>query len=110
MARTILDADEVDVGIVGLVPMTDNLETLPPGAGHAEDLGRPDAVAAGLVRLWHETTRPWVFVVDAGPLYAPLVEQARGGGDPGPRDRRRRHPRPRGLVRRDRGPKLLSRR
>ncbi len=82
VARTILDADEVDVGIVGLVPMTDTVETLPPGPGHAEDLDRPGAVAAGLVRLWHETAKPWVVVVDAGPLYAPFVDRLEAAGIP----------------------------
>ena len=82
VARTILDADEVDVGIVGIVPMTDTLETLPPGPGHPEDLDRPDAVAAGLIRLWHETAKPWVVVVDAGPLYAPFIARLESEGIP----------------------------
>ena len=82
VARTIVDADEVDLGIVGVVPMTDTLDTLPPGPGHAEDLTRPDAVAAGLVRIWHETTIPWVVVVDAGPLYAPFTERLEAAGIP----------------------------
>ncbi len=82
VARTVLDADEVDVGILGVVPMTDTLDTLPPGVGHAEDLARPDAVAAGLVRLWHETTKPWVVVVDAGSLYTPFVDALEAEGIP----------------------------
>ena len=82
VVRTILDADEVDVGIVSLVPMTDTLDTLPPGPVHEEDLARPDAVAAGLIRLWHGTAKPWVFVVDAGPLYAPFVDRLEAEGIP----------------------------
>ena len=70
------------MGIVGIVPMTDTLETLPPGPGHTEDLDRPDAVAAGLIRLWHETAKPWVVVVDAGPLYAPFVARLEAEGIP----------------------------
>ena len=74
VARAILEADEVDVGIVGIVPLTDTLDTLPPGPGHGEDLARPDGVGAGLIRLWRDTSKPWVFVADAGPLYAPWVD------------------------------------
>ena len=82
VVRTILDADEVDVGIVGLVPMTDTLDTLPPGPGHAENLAHPDAVAAALIRLWRETAKPWVLVVDAGQLYAPFVNRLEAEGIP----------------------------
>ncbi len=82
VVRVILDADEVDVGLVGLVPMTDTLETLPPGPGHGEDLTRPDAVAAALARLWQETTKPWVFVADAGPLYGPWTDRLAAAGIP----------------------------
>ena len=82
VGRIILGADEVDVGIVGLVPLTDTLDTLPPGPGHGEDLARPDGVAAGLIRLWRETSKPWVFVADAGPLYAPWVDMLGAAGIP----------------------------
>ena len=79
VARTILGAAEVDVGIVGIAPFTDSVETLAPGPDHSEDLTRPDAIGARLARLWGETTKPWLAVVDAGPLYDPfrgLLEDA----------------------------------
>jgi len=82
VARTVLDADEVDVGLVGIVPVTDTLEALPPGPGHAEDLARPDGIAARLARLWRETARPWVAVVDAGPLYGPFADLLDAAGIP----------------------------
>ena len=81
-ARTILDAGEVDAGIVGIVPMTDTLETLPAGPDHGEDLAHPDAIAAVLGRIWKETTKPWVCVVDAGALYDPWVDVLRASGIP----------------------------
>ena len=80
--RTILDAEEADAGILGIVPMTDTIDTLPGGPGHDEDLARDDALAAELVRLWRATTKPWVCVVDAGPLYQPLVERLGAAGIP----------------------------
>jgi hypothetical protein len=81
-ARAILEADEVDLGILGVVPMTDTLETLPPGPDHAEDLGRDGALAAELERLWRATAKPWVCVIDAGALYQPLVERLGAAGIP----------------------------
>ena len=82
VARVILEADETDVGIVGVVPMTDTIETLEPGPGHAEDLDRPGAIASTLADLWRETTKPWVCVVDAGPLYGPFIDRLGAAGIP----------------------------
>ena len=82
VVRAILDADEVDVGLVGLVPLTDTLDALPPGPDHGEDLARPDAIGARLARLWAETTKPWVFVSDAGSLYDPFVDLVEAAGIP----------------------------
>jgi acyl-CoA synthetase (NDP forming) len=82
VARVILEADETDVGIVGVVPMTDTLETMKPGPGHAEDLDRPGAIASTLADLWRETTTPWVCVVDAGPLYSPFIDRLGAAGIP----------------------------
>jgi acyl-CoA synthetase (NDP forming) len=82
VARTLLEADEVDVGLVGIVPVTDTLESLGPEVGGDEDPGAPDAVAPRLVRLFHATRKPWVAVVDAGPLYDPFVAILEDGGVP----------------------------
>ncbi len=82
VGRTLLEADEVDAAIIGLVPMTDRLATLPAADGHAEDLTRADAVAAELGRLWAATMKPWVCVVDAGPLYAPFANALTAQGIP----------------------------
>jgi hypothetical protein len=80
--RAIVGADEVDVAIVGLVPLTDTLETLPPGPGHPEDLDREGAIADRLARVWRESAKPWVVVVDAGSLYAPWIERLEAEGIP----------------------------
>ena len=82
VARVILEADETDVGIVGVVPMTDTLETLEPGPGHGEDLDHPGAIASTLADLWQSTTKPWVCVVDAGPLYGVFVDRLGAAGIP----------------------------
>ena len=82
VGRAILDDGSVDVGILGVVPMTDTLETLEPGPGHSEDLDRPGAIASALADLWRETTKPWVAVVDAGPLYGPFIDRLTAAGIP----------------------------
>lgn len=81
-ARTILASDAVDLAILGLVPMTDTLDTLPLGAGHGEDLDRAGGLADVAGELWRSTTKPWVAVVDAGPLYDPLRDRLTAAGIP----------------------------
>ena len=72
--RAMLDDEGVDVGIVGVVPLTGALNTLPAGAGHREDLERPDSIAARLARIRRESAKAWVAVVDAGRHYDPLAD------------------------------------
>jgi acyl-CoA synthetase (NDP forming) len=72
-AGLILEDPGVDLGLIGCVPLSAALQTLPPGAGHDEDLGAPGAVARHLVSLAQRCAKPWVAVIDAGPRYDPLA-------------------------------------
>ena len=81
-ARAILADDGVDAGILGLVPMADTIETLPAGVGHGEDLDRAGGLVELVADLWRTTTKPWVAVVDAGPLYDPLRDRLAAVGIP----------------------------
>ena len=82
VARIVLEADEVDVAIVGIVPVTEAIEALEPGAGHGEDLARPGAIADRMAALWRDSTKPWVAVVDAGPQYDAFVDRLGDAGIP----------------------------
>jgi acyl-CoA synthetase (NDP forming) len=72
-ARVLLEDEAVDAGVIGLVPLTSALQTLPAGDGCAENLAGADAAAAGLARLCADSHKPWVVVVDAGQAYDPLA-------------------------------------
>ena len=82
VVRTVIGADNVDVGIVGMVPLTVAMNTLPPGDGHREDVFRGDSTAGRMVSLMRELPKAWVAVVDAGSLYDPLVRLLEQGGVP----------------------------
>ena len=87
IAEAILADEGVDVGLVGDVPFTAALQTLPAGSpagsgGTGEDLAAPGAIAPRLVDLWHRTGKAWVTVVDAGPRYDPLARALEAGGIP----------------------------
>ncbi|HEX7951161.1 MAG TPA: acetate--CoA ligase family protein [Candidatus Limnocylindrales bacterium] len=77
VAETVLDSPSVDIGLVGDVPFTTVMRTLP-----GEGLAEPGSVAARLVDLWHRSTKPWVAVVDAGPRYDPLARHLAAAGIP----------------------------
>jgi acyl-CoA synthetase (NDP forming) len=70
-ARAVLEDPAVDVGIVGCVPMTGALATLPD---QQEDEGWSEtSVGERLIRLHQRSDKPWVAVVDAGPMYDALA-------------------------------------
>jgi acyl-CoA synthetase (NDP forming) len=79
-ARAIINDANVDVGIVGCVPLTAALNTLAPNAAHTEDLSSDGAIAMRLARLKDETAKAWLAVVDSGALYDAMAEllEARG--------------------------------
>jgi acyl-CoA synthetase (NDP forming) len=67
--RSMLGDENVDVGLVGCVPMTPALKTLAPGPDHPEDLRTEDGVIARMHKVKNSTPKAWVAVVDAGPIY-----------------------------------------
>ena len=79
-AELIVTDPQVDVAMIGCVPLTGALETL-PSAGDG-GLAQAGSVASRLGRLWAETDKAWVVVIDAGPLYDPLAGHLEALGIP----------------------------
>lgn len=71
--RTVIDAGEIDVAVVGLVPLAPTLNTLPAAEGHSEDVTREDSLAGRIARVYRESSKALVAIVDAGALYDPMV-------------------------------------
>ncbi|MFB3853043.1 MAG: acetate--CoA ligase family protein [Vicinamibacterales bacterium] len=82
VVRAVLSDPGVHVGVVGCVPLTPALNTLPAGQGHNEDLSRPDGIVSRLMKLKDETAKPWVAVVDAGAPYDAMAERLEAGNIP----------------------------
>ena len=80
--RAVLQDQDVDIAVVGCVPFTGALNTLPSSADHHEDVESPTSIASRLVRVWRETSKPWVAVVDAGAEYDTMAQVLREGGLP----------------------------
>jgi len=57
--RALLGDEQYDAAVVGIVPLTAALNTLPPGAGHGEDVARGDGIVSRLAALKRDATKPW---------------------------------------------------
>jgi acyl-CoA synthetase (NDP forming) len=80
--RALLEDERYDAVVVGIVPLTAALNTLPPGADHREDMSRPDGIVARLAALKRDAGKPWVAVVDAGAIYDPMARALQAAGIP----------------------------
>jgi acyl-CoA synthetase (NDP forming) len=80
--RTVLADPGVDIGVVGCVPLTGALRTLPPGDHHDEDLRAEGSIGMKLAELWQLTRKPWVAIVDAGASYDPFARLLAEAGIP----------------------------
>jgi acyl-CoA synthetase (NDP forming) len=80
--RAVMASDGIDIGIVGCVPLTVALNTLPAGPGHDNDLAKEDSVGLRLARLHETLDKAFVAVVDAGAVYDPFVSVLEGHGIP----------------------------
>jgi indolepyruvate ferredoxin oxidoreductase beta subunit len=74
--RVLIEAEEVDAVVVGIVPLTSALQTT------AGEIADPGSLAHRLPRLLAASRKPLIAVVDSGPLYDPLVRALRLGGIP----------------------------
>jgi acyl-CoA synthetase (NDP forming) len=67
--RAMLADENIDVGVVGCVPMTPALNTLVAGEGHPDDVHSEKGIVARMKRVRDSVSKAWVAVVDAGPVY-----------------------------------------
>ncbi|HPD80513.1 MAG TPA: acetate--CoA ligase family protein [Spirochaetia bacterium] len=80
--KAVLEDENVDTGIVGIVPLTVRMNTLAKGEGHTEDVTLDTSIAGLYGKLIHATKKPWVAVVDSGALYDPLARELERRGVP----------------------------
>ncbi len=80
LVEIVLDDDQVDAAIVGIVPLTPSLQTLAPASTHDESIRHPESIANLLPQVAAGSTKPVVAVVDSGRLFDPLADRLREGG------------------------------
>ncbi len=80
----VIEDDTVDAAVVGMVPLTVALKTLPPGIDprNRDTITAPDSFPEQMISAFRSTTKPMVFVIDAGSLYDPLARCLEEAGLP----------------------------
>lgn len=83
-AAAVLACPGVDCAILSAVPVTPALDNLPrdPQGRHGEDLESPGSQPRRMLELWGRDRKPWVAVIDSGPLYDPMALLLARGGVP----------------------------
>lgn len=76
----IMQDPNVDFVVVGLVPFTTALKTLPEGVDPFDSVAADDSIARRLVKLAREYPKPMAVIVDAGRLYDPLARGLKRNG------------------------------
>lgn len=82
MIAEVLADPGIDAAIVGIVPLTPALQTLPAAEGQQESILDPASIAQLLPRVAAASDKPVVAVVDAGSLFDPLAGALVSGGVP----------------------------
>jgi acyl-CoA synthetase (NDP forming) len=77
-----LDDPQVDVVIVGIVPLTSMLSSLTVATAPDHSLNSPTSLAGRIARIAAQSARPVVIVIDSGALFDPLAAAFQAGGLP----------------------------
>ena len=82
LIRHLLADTNVDALVVGIVPLTPAMQTLPAGVIDHESVDDERSIANRLPALARESGTPVVAVVDSGRLFDPLTNRLEAGGVP----------------------------
>ncbi len=74
--RLLLESPDVDALVTAVVPLTPTLLTTP------EEIAKSGSLVEVVAKLFRESDKPVIFVVDCGPLYDPLALAIRRAGIP----------------------------
>ena len=72
--KAVLHDPSVGIGVFGIVPLTPALNSLEAGPGHKEDILSEQSIVQMLIKLKHESSKPWIVVVDGGQKYQAMVD------------------------------------
>ncbi|MCD4750275.1 MAG: acetate--CoA ligase family protein [Thermoanaerobaculales bacterium] len=82
LVSTILEDPNVDAAVIGIVPLTPALQTLPESEDHRENVLDPRSLCQLLPQVAAKSHKPVVVVVDSGEIFDPMVATIENGGLP----------------------------
>ncbi len=74
--RVMLECDEVDAVVASAVPLSPAMLTT------AKEIDKPGSMVERLPKLFAESCKPLIYVIDSGPAYDPLAHAIRAAGVP----------------------------
>lgn len=74
--RVMLECDELDAVVASAVPLSPAMLTT------AKEIDKPGSMVARLPKLFAESSKPLVYVIDSGPAYDALARAIRAAGVP----------------------------
>ena len=80
--KALMNDENVDCAIVSPVPMTPAMQTLVPSRFHGENVYHPQSIVMRLIDVFHKTEKPFVVNLDAGDIFAPMVDCLEQAGVP----------------------------
>ncbi len=78
----LLEDPGVDLALVGMVPLTPMVQTLPAGASDQDRFDAERGFARRAIDLFQQRNKPLVLVVDGGRMYDPMAALMQAGGVP----------------------------
>jgi len=85
-ARALLADPGVDLAVLGNVPFTPAVQSLPHGVSERDVFDAEGSYANRMVELFGSSDKPFVVVIDAGGYYDPMCDHMRAAGVPVFRD------------------------
>ncbi|OFZ21260.1 MAG: hypothetical protein A2X94_07335 [Bdellovibrionales bacterium GWB1_55_8] len=80
--RATLEDASIDCAVVGCVPLTPSLQTLPKSTHHPENMDAPGSIVQRLIHIRETSVKPWVAVIDSGTDYDLMAERLEREGVP----------------------------
>jgi acyl-CoA synthetase (NDP forming) len=80
--RAVLEDPVVDVAVFGCVPLTPALNTMSAGRAHSENVESGDALPARVGRIFADSKKAFVAIVDGGSIYNAMADAIERRGIP----------------------------